>query len=585
MKKSIRFLLVFAIMLLAIVSSTQAQEHSFRIAIQMKPGLTAQAVTAKFLQTGSTGWPALDAIVRENIFSKVYPLFGRRNLQVRNPTAYQSLGFDRVLVLERSTGLLPLNEVQKNALTTKLRGLPEVEDVIVDQATPYAAAAAMSVNDPLYSDQWYHEKIETPKAWSYGTGTNTITIVVLDSGVNEKHPDFKPGSVVSGYDYYQNDPVSDDLLGHGTEVTGIIAAQGSNSVGIAGAAWNFQIIVHNVISSSSGKTWSLDVPQAITDAVNEGARVINMSFGTDPSTLLDKAIQYAAANDVILVACAHNYDNETEIYPAAYSEVIAVGATDDTDARVSIENNGTDWGSNYGKHLDVVAPGLDILSTTKDGDYDYDGGTSFATPQVTALAAMLRMLRPDWDRDEVKTAICVTAQDLVGLPSEDTPGWDKYMGWGRIRFGAAVQVAAVSTNCPLTASLSALAEPASELIEYYWLREKWLSGTTVGKNVTETYYSTGPAIVKALSTRVDLTCRLVDLALKGRKYVHSIYNYPNQPLSVKAKDLKDAQELAVEIHKILSPRAASKLDALIMRFVNAPEDLLLSMGIPIVVVP
>jgi subtilisin family serine protease len=585
MKNGIRILAVFAVMLLAVVSATQAQERGYRMVVQFKPGWTAQAVAAKYAQTDSTGLPALDRIVRDGAFTKLYPLFGRRGLKIRNPEAHQRLGFARSLVMERAPGAVTLDAQQENTLLSTLMAIPEIEQAYKEMFSPVHSAPV--VNDPDYPLQWFHERIDTPKAWRYSTGTPDMVIAVLDTGVYAQHPDFDPTLILPGYDYVNDDDNPEDLFGHGTMVTGIIAAKGNNAVGVAGCAWRFKVLVHGIINDKF-KTSNIDVPPAIKDAVDAGAQVINMSFGCIPSPDLTEALQYAEDNKVVLVASSGNDNTPGIATPANLSYVIAVGATDQNDFRVSPKNSGAVWGSNYGNDkLYVVAPGLDIYTTTtpEDGFYESVGGTSFAAPQVTALAAVLRLLRPEWSTWNITQAIGATAEDLVGAPEEDPPGWDKYMGWGRIRFGAAVQTVAVSTNCPLTAALSATAQPASELEGYYWLRDKWLPGTSAGKNVTEMYYLVGPAVVKTLSGNVDLMCRFIDLALKGRVYIREIQIHPNTPVSVKAQDLKTAQDLALKIQAKLPAATASRLDALIKRFVDTPETLLLNMGIPIEVVP
>lgn len=170
-------------------------------------------------------------------------------------------------------------------------------------------------------------------------------------------------------------------------------------------------------------------------AANNGANVINMSVGGESfSSSLLEAVDYAYQSGCFIAASMMNFNNNVPYYPAAYdSQVVAVGATDSYDQRCSPFFWG--GGSNYGPHIDVVAPGNYIygLNNLSNTDYSwYWGGTSQATPMVTGLAALL--LAKDSSRTplDLRSIIRATADDTVGRPQEDTPGFDYYHGYGRI---------------------------------------------------------------------------------------------------------------------------------------------------------
>jgi len=180
-----------------------------------------------------------------------------------------------------------------------------------------------------------------------------------------------------------------------------------------------------------------------------GADVINMSLGgTDVSSMLQEAVNYALNNNVTVVVCMMNTNSNTVFYPAAYPGVIAVGSTNPDDKRSHPFFWNPSSGSNYGPHISVVAPGnyiygLDYQSNSQYGYYW--GGTSQATPLVCGLAALILAQDPGMTPAQIKTLIQSTAEDQVGDPAEDTPGWDQYYGYGRINaHNALLQLSGIS---------------------------------------------------------------------------------------------------------------------------------------------
>ncbi|MEO3945397.1 S8 family peptidase [Gorillibacterium sp. CAU 1737] len=244
----------------------------------------------------------------------------------------------------------------------------------------YVRRAAYIPNDPLYSQQYGPAAIQAPKAWDRTLGKKKIIIAVLDTGVQTSHPDLKT-KLISGYNFVGNNTNTADDNGHGTHVAGIAAAATGNRTGIAGMAPRCQILPVKILDAAGNGTIH-QIVQGIHYAVDRGAHVINMSFaGSDNSKLEADAIRYAKKKGVALIAAAGNDNTTTRCYPAAFADVLAVGAIDRSGKRASF--------SNYGKWVGVTAPGVDILSTYPPGRYQQMSGTSMAAPHVSGLAGLL----------------------------------------------------------------------------------------------------------------------------------------------------------------------------------------------------
>jgi thermitase len=219
-------------------------------------------------------------------------------------------------------------------------------------------------------------------------------------------------------------------------------------------------------------TWWTD---AIYYAVDNGANVINMSVGGSGfSSTMQAAINYAYNNGVTVVACMMNEDNNVTYYPAGYQNTIAVGSTNANDERSSPFFWSGSSGSNYGSHIDVVAPGNFIYGLDYQSNTDYNsywGGTSQATPLVTGLASLLLAQDPNRLPYDIRTIIRNTAEDQVGNMSEDIFGFDNYYGYGRINAHQALLqfVTNVNESNIEDLELSIFPNPSSE---YLFLKSK-----------------------------------------------------------------------------------------------------------------
>jgi len=374
------------------------------------------------------------------------PLFPIPPKGVKSQELYDSLQMGQYFVANWRQS--PLT----TAVIETLEGLPEIDLAELNYICRLVGSHLVP-NDPLYLSQRHYEKIDLPQAWEITTGANHVTVGVLDSGADLLHPDLADRWAVNLPEYYGTPEVDDDGNGyiddvhgydfvnsegspaddrwHGTHVCGTIGASSDNSLGVAGVDWNCRLLLVKVMDKLGYSPTDI-VSSGVFYAVNEGCHVINLSLSTLPTTVLETAITYAYRAGVVVVAAMGNDNTESENYPAFWSTTLAVGATDSLDNRWVA---GSSRGSDFGDHICVVAPGKDIVSTYPlwhGGPYAYSTGTSMATPHVSGLAALILSVRPGLSADSLYYYICAGAEDQIGDPAEDTPGWDKYYGWGRI---------------------------------------------------------------------------------------------------------------------------------------------------------
>jgi len=312
--------------------------------------------------------------------------------------------------------------------------------------------------------------IDAPEGWDLSKGSSSVVVAVLDGhGVQIGHPDFSGKIDAGSYDYYSGDSDPSPPNGceaHGTNCAGIAAAVTNNSLGIAAVGYNVKLMGARIGSDpdcdGSFSSTANIIDDAIRGCADAGADVESNSWsvGSNDIDQIHNAIIYAKTNGRgglgTVVCFSSGNGNTTPIeYPARYSECIAVGATNWCDERKRAVNNTCNnneywWGSNYGANLDVVAPGVAVWATdvtgsdgynaggdTLDGDaagdyFKWFNGTSAACPHVAGLAGLCISVNSSLTASQVQTYIQNGADDQVGLPAEDTAGFDNYMGWGRI---------------------------------------------------------------------------------------------------------------------------------------------------------
>ncbi|UCG43158.1 MAG: peptidase S8 [candidate division WOR-3 bacterium] len=289
-------------------------------------------------------------------------------------------------------------------------------------------------NDPLFaSHQWDKWLMYADKAWDVVSGTG-VKAAVVDNGTDYYHPDLAANfnTAELGYDFISNDtdPRPDDLsipqAFHGTHVAGTIGAVTDNNLGVAGWA-QVQLQAVRVLDDSGNGNTS-DVALGIRWAVDHGADIVSMSLGSQsaPTALVD-ACKYAEDRGVLLVAASGNEGDPDINYPARLSQCVAVGATDSLSRRASF--------SNYGRQLEVAAPGVRILSTAPSSQYGWSDGTSMAAPQVSGVAALVMAANPGLSAKQVRGILSAAAIDL------GTSGFDQHTGYGLVNAGRAVELA------------------------------------------------------------------------------------------------------------------------------------------------
>ncbi len=337
-------------------------------------------------------------------------------------------------------------------LSTQGRAVNDViAELNADPAVEYAEpnyvthlVAAVAVNDPKTAGQYSLDRMRVRDAWSLEQGGSGI-VAVLDTGVQANHRDLA-GRVLAGYDFVNNDSNAADDNGHGTWVSGIIAANANDGYGIAGISWTDKILPVKIMTST-GTGDTADLTSGIIWAANHGATVINMSVGGFPnSQYVQDAINYAWNKGAVLVGAAGNNGIQQTFFPASFANVVSVSAT-------QINDEFAHW-SSYGAKVDVSAPGASVQTTNCTvctygdhdswGDHTYISGTSFATPNVAGVIALIRARYPSYTPAQVVNRLFATVDDL------GYAGTDIRYGRGRVNayraVGGSVAAPAISTG-------------------------------------------------------------------------------------------------------------------------------------------
>ena len=315
---------------------------------------------------------------------------------------------------------------------------PAIETVELNRLNQ--PCAEIVPNDPNYGEQWNLRLMNMSAAWGIEQGNPAVTVAVVDSGIASGHPEFRsqlwrnggeiPGNGIdddrNGYiddihgwdfsdaptlpgggDWKVRDNEPEDETGHGTHVSGIIAAAGNNGVGIAGIAWKCRLMPLRAGFKYGGGEYlqNDDLAAAIVYAADNGARVINMSWGDWVNAfIIEDSLAYAEARGCVLVGAAGNSGSLGSFYPAALKRVISVAGLG--------QGNQLYSDSNFGATVDIAAPGEDILSTDIDGGYQNRSGTSMAAAHVSGVAGLVIAANPDWTNTEVQENLIATADPL-----------------------------------------------------------------------------------------------------------------------------------------------------------------------------
>ncbi|PIE26835.1 MAG: hypothetical protein CSA58_07425, partial [Micrococcales bacterium] len=356
----------------------------------------------------------------------------------------RSFGADQqqALVVVRATASGPAIETHKTknradakAVITAAQADPNVLSIETAQAVN-----AEAINDQYYGQQWAMSTLRVEEAWKRSNGSGAV-VAVLDTGVDTDHPDLA-GQLMPGRTFLNGaqSAGAEDDFGHGTHVSGQIAALANNGIGIAGMAPGARILPVKALDSR-GNGWDSDVASGIVWATNQGAHVVNLSLGgPNRSAAVAAAVRYAQSKNVLVVASSGNSGSAIVNYPAAENGVLAVGAMDSATQPASY--------SDYGPHLDVAAPGTQIYSLRMDGGVRRASGTSFASPHASAAAAMLFGATSGKVRGRNAYLILAGTADDVGAA-----GFDERTGFGMLDPNEALEkaacVAAGSCSLPM----------------------------------------------------------------------------------------------------------------------------------------
>ena len=279
------------------------------------------------------------------------------------------------------------------------------------EADYYAAPSA--TNDTHYQDQWAFGVLEVETLWNQlPSDLPQVVVAVVDSGVCAGHPDLV-GRLVNGWDYIDDDNNPNDEFGHGCGVSGVIAANSNNEIGVAGVASSNVMIMPMRVLSKRGLGNYSDITEAIVQATDWGADIINLSLASpNPSQVLQAAIDYALSKGVTVIAASGNNGTEGAWYPAAYDPVLSVGSIDRTLERSSF--------SNYGAGVDLYAPGRDIYTIGLNDTYTTMTGTSFAAPLISGVRAV-ELAVQRYEAGERASTATETATEVPSVVAEATP--------------------------------------------------------------------------------------------------------------------------------------------------------------------
>lgn len=286
-------------------------------------------------------------------------------------------------------------------------------------------------NDPSFGVQWHHQAniMQSELAWDIHIGNATTVAAFVDSGVDTDHPDLQ-SRLVDGYNSVDkleqvNGGLVEDLNGHGTSVAGCVAAAGNNGIGVVGCGWKLGLMPIRASNSFNGSAFLSDILDGARWAAQNGAKTVSSSYtGVEDPSVGTTGTQIKS-DGALFIYSANNFNLNHSGFD--YADTIVVGATKPTDEKAGF--------SSHGLAIDVVAPGVDIWTTIRGGLYAEETGTSFATPIVSGVLAMIWSANPFLTPDEVQQMLYETVDDI------GPPGEDNTFGHGRVNLYKAVQAA------------------------------------------------------------------------------------------------------------------------------------------------
>jgi thermitase len=313
---------------------------------------------------------------------------------------------------------------QSRGILNQLRSLDQVEYFEEDKTIPLDEIPG----DPNVVDQWHHKNIHTFSAWDITKGLNVI-VGVCDTGVDKEHLDINPNLIIPGYNVVDDSFDMTPVHPHGTSVSALIAAVANNGMGGVGISPKVKVLPIKVSNESDGRAYYSDLAECIMYAVDRGAKVVNLSYGGADTEVINAAGKYARNNGALLVAAAGNSGMDISKWKD-WESFVMVGATD--------SRNEIAYFSNYGTPIDLVAPGLSVVTadmTTEDDKVPYKStsGTSFSAPMVAATAALIYSVDPNFSNEDV--------QQILYQSSDSSIGGEYEFGAGLLNVSKAVDLA------------------------------------------------------------------------------------------------------------------------------------------------
>jgi hypothetical protein len=343
--------------------------------------------------------------------------------QARQIVAALGVREDGVLPATRVLVLNLPEQADEAGFANALAARPDVEFAELDRIVKPAEVVP---NDPWYANWESHlRKIQAPSAWALTTGSSNVTIAILDTGVDASHEDLI-SKIVPGWNIYNNNSDFTDVAGHGTAVAGTAAAASNNGMGVASVCWGCKLMPVRVSDASGNATYSA-IASGLTWAADHGARVANISYIVSDSSAVTSAAQYFQSKGGVVTSSAGNYSAFSNSSDNPY--ILTVSATDQSDVIY--------YYSNTGKNIDLAAPG-DSFTTQMGGGYVSTGGTSYSSPIVAGVAALVISVNPSLSGAQIQNILKQSADDL------GAPGWDTTYGSGRVNAAQAVSMAAGS---------------------------------------------------------------------------------------------------------------------------------------------
>ena len=348
---------------------------------------------------------------------------------VKPKAGLSDIEFDRILKRNNGQGKGAIGNLKvhvvsvpaqaEQAVVRALSRNPHIEFAELDMAVELSLTTP---NDPRYGNQWHLPKIQTPTSWVSSKADNTV-IAILDTGVDSAHSDLT-SKLIPGWNSVDGSGDTSDINGHGTAVAGTAAATTDNANGVAGVAWNAQILPVRISNRSDGAAYFSDIARGLNWAADQGADVANISYGVSNSSSVTNAAQYMRNKNGLVVVAAGNDGVDPGFKDNIY--MISVSATTSSDDKAS-------W-SNYGEFIDVAAPGASIQTTTRGGGYGNWNGTSFSSPVTAGVVALIKGANPTLTPEEVEQILKSSADKIAG-------DIHPYYGHGRVNAATAVEMA------------------------------------------------------------------------------------------------------------------------------------------------